>query len=608
MMDGCAPSSLHSCRLRQAVDHVVAEDAKVGGAQPGDGVPALDGGEALAARGTALLGALVVAGGDVVEGRGLLSPDLVQRGIQESERLLAGGDAGVVEQGHDAGHGRGAGRGAAHLAPAAGLVDEERVADGSHIRVAARGLVEVAGRRQVGAGGQELGHGLVLVRGARRHVAEAAARGEAGHLVGHGHLLAARDALVLRAHLVREAADLGVLHLGGAHGGQVRRGSRVGGLEGGAGAEGVGAAVGAAVAGAGQDGDTTETDLLPLGVHAGHVAVRVHAQLRAVVLVDLALVRLAPAEGHGDDGRHALGVHELDTEVIQPVGGGPVPVVRAHAHSRQVLNVQHRLRVRRRVEGAHLVRDRLRLGARLLVEGGHVAVLVRAVVLELDHTLRRAVAGRLVVADVVQAADATRHDHAAARVRRGAVQAQMRHREVAHARHQLDGGQQVRGDGPLAHLLHGARAARRLHEHVEVGLEQRRRRRRRQAAHRHRVAQVLDRRERHSLLEQPLDHRVHGVRVADQAVDLLHRHVTSEVGRVRVGHIPESALQHVQVALVQRDSEIHLVLRRCRTLRRPGARNDLAVVHNGAVTTDDKLSRRGACQGEQEKSGAHRKL
>jgi len=90
--------------LGESLD-VVQEVLVVGGAEAGHGAPAIPGAIAIGAHGAD--GALVVARVDAVEGGRVGSGSLVQKRVEEAQRLLAVVESEVIQQGDDARNDRG---------------------------------------------------------------------------------------------------------------------------------------------------------------------------------------------------------------------------------------------------------------------------------------------------------------------------------------------------------------------------------------------------------------------------------------------------------------------------------------------------------------------
>lgn len=116
------------------------------------------------------------------------------------------------------------------------------------------------------------------------------------------------------------------VELGGTDGDEVGGGSGVIGSQLVGRAVLIGSSVGSRVSRSSQDGDSSQTNLLEFNVDSLDVLDGVDAEVVASGL-NLALIFLRPSPGHGDDVGD-LGVLEKGkTEVIQPIGLSPVPVL-----------------------------------------------------------------------------------------------------------------------------------------------------------------------------------------------------------------------------------------------------------------------------------------
>jgi len=263
--------------LQDSINGSLDKGGCVRAPQTGDRVPAFGAEIALAACTATIFGALVITDGDIVESTGSSLRGLVEEGIQETQRLAGGFDGVVVEDTNNAGKFGRRARSTTHRLNTT-LIDQHSRANGSYIRIATIGGVVVSGRMQSHTGFQICCYGCLLVGRLRSIVGEATATGKVSHIEGHSHLSAATDTVntrrgtpTQRLRGILQAAHR-VGDLGCTNGSDVRRSGGIVRLQVGQSAVWVSATIGTRIARRNQDGNTTQTDLLELGIYTLDVA------------------------------------------------------------------------------------------------------------------------------------------------------------------------------------------------------------------------------------------------------------------------------------------------------------------------------------------------
>ena len=205
----------------------------VGGAESGDGIPTLGGGEAADGNSGDAVLVLVVAFSDIIADL----TELVDGGVQEAETGLALGGALSGDEGENTGEGGRGGGGAGDQLELAVDVDVEVGAECGDVGVGAAGGVEEGSLGELRGVAKVVGNSFFLVRGAAENVGETTAGpGDGSFGRGHGVGVGGTD--------------------GGDHGG-------AGGPSGdeSLALEGVAAIAGAGVAGGNEDGHASQATL-----------------------------------------------------------------------------------------------------------------------------------------------------------------------------------------------------------------------------------------------------------------------------------------------------------------------------------------------------------
>ena len=316
-------------------EELLHEVAEVRCSESGGGVPS---GLSLPGVSRAALGA---SAGDVVEGRLVVGPGLVECGGKETKCRLALCEPGVVGKAHHSSEDRARARGSANRETADAAGADLDISARRHVRVGTASGVEHAGwgkcRRL-----EELLNGVLLPVRACVGRAEPTAREPC-----HGRP--------------------NVAGLGSSNGGDVGKGGREVGNE-----ESSLATASTVVSRGSEDGDTTCGSLLELKV--------------ATVHVDLGDGVLTLAVGDGEQVRHGRVVRHVREELgpgLLVVDGvlvlvGPHPCLNTVAHTEKVLSVQKCLSSVSLLSGSNLLGDGLSLLALQVVlqESGNVGVVV----------------------------------------------------------------------------------------------------------------------------------------------------------------------------------------------------------------------------------------
>ena len=380
-----ATSAQYTDRLRREGADIGEEVLEVGGSETSDGIPAL--GAGVTVLGDARLSGEVVTRGDILVSVGGSG---VEHLVEETERLETTAHTVVVDERDDGTEGRGRAGGTIDLlegdgGAGVGDTDEVGMSVGRNVGEGTVVLVEVLRRGQVGSRViQVSSDSRTLPVGTGNVVRETSTSGDESTRVRASNLRSDGGAGEGRAGgLVvgnRGRSSVGIQH-GGSDGGDPRRSTREDGRQGRGGGEAVGVSVtrSSLITRRGEERDTESSDLHELVVDTSNIRLGVRARS------DLALKRLGPSPGHGDNERRVGGVDEGSGELVHPARNSPEPGLSVQGKSEGILSIESSLSVgvggRERTDSL----GDLSLLADLLIPPGKISRRVGSIILELSN-------------------------------------------------------------------------------------------------------------------------------------------------------------------------------------------------------------------------------
>jgi len=315
--------------------------------QSGDRIPSYSAVVPLARWRASVFGTQVVSLGDVLEALRAFSGHLVQQWVKESKRLLGFLDDTVVEEGNDTGEDRGSARCSTNRFDLSTIDDQNLRSETSDVRESTSGRVVVRGRWELNSRVQVFVNGSCLVRWLGSNERESTSRSVVGLSERDGFFVTARSAALSRTsrRRVREVSNSRrLVNLCSTNRGDERRGSRERRVQVVFRAVRVGTSVSSRVTRGGDEGNSTESNLLELNVDFGDVSLGVNSELLAFLSTNsvFALIFFVPSIGNGVNKRNVGGSEHVNTESVEPnvVGFNPEPSLSVDSDSESPLDVK----------------------------------------------------------------------------------------------------------------------------------------------------------------------------------------------------------------------------------------------------------------------------